>query len=71
MLTEESWSFPLTSAGQKEVLFLWGFFVFCFGSISFLSHLTPDFLFILERKTGIITHCEMVKELEGDGVFSG
>lgn len=71
MLTEESWSFPLASAGQKDVLFLLGFLVFCFGHISFLPHLNPDFLLILERKTKIIPHCEMMKDLEGDGVFSG
>lgn len=65
----------MASAGQKEVLFFWGgvvvVVVFCFGNVSFLPHLIPDFLLILERKTGIIPHCEVIKDLEGDGVFSG
>lgn len=62
----------MASAGQKEVLFLLGFVVvvFCFGNVSFLPHFS-DFLLILERKTGIIPHCEVIKDLEGDGVFSG
>lgn len=42
MLTEESWSFPLASAGQKDVLFLLVFLFVCFLFWSHMFPFTPD-----------------------------